>query len=101
MLSNIVSQLNIQAQFRVDDDTWPPDQPKNFIPLVLIHYKGYHNLQQAIAISKLMQAGNIASIVSSNPVPKHYSNYQPLKEVLDSSTVTKEFQQILDPLEKN
>jgi len=91
----------MQARFRVDDDTWPPDQPKNFIPLVLIRYKGYHNLQQAIAITKLMQTGNIASIVSNKPVSKCYSNYQPLKEVLDSSTVTKEFQQILDPLEKN
>jgi len=68
------------------------------MPLGLIHYKGYHNLRQAIAITKL---GNIASIVSSKPVPKCYSSYQPLKEVLDSRIVTKEFQQILDPLEKN
>ena len=40
----MVGQLNVQARFRVDYDTWPPDQPNNFTPLVLIHYEGHHNL---------------------------------------------------------
>ena len=101
ILSNIVALLNVQARFKVDDDTWPPYQPKNFTPLVLIHYEGHRNLQQAIAITKLTQTGNIASLASNQPVPKNHSNYQPLKEVLDTSIVTKEVEQILAPLEKN
>ena len=101
MLSNMVGQLNVQARFRVDDDTWPPDQPKNFQPLVLIHYEGHHNLQQAMAITKLTQTGDIASLASSQPVPKRHPSYQPLQEVLDTSTVTKDVEQILAPLKND
>ena len=50
ILSNMVCQFNVPARFRVDNDTWPPDQPKNFIPLILIHYEGHRYLQQAMAI---------------------------------------------------
>jgi len=85
----------VQNRFRVDDNTWPPDQPKNFTPLVLIHYEGYHNLQQAMAITKLTQTGDIASIASNQPDLKHHRSYQPLQEVCDTSTVTKEVEQIL------
>ena len=88
ILSNIVALLNVQTRFKVDDDTWP-------------HYEGHRNLQQAIATTKLTQTGNIASLASNQPVPKNHSNYQPLKEVLDTSIVTKEVEQILAPLEKN
>jgi len=88
----------MQARFRVDDDTWPPDQPKNFTPLVLIQYKGHHNLQQAMAITKLTQTGHIASLASNLPVAE---DNQLLQEVLHNSTVTKEIKQILAPLEMN
>ena len=103
ILSNMICQLNVQARFRVDDDTWPPDHPKNFTPLLLIHYEGHHNLQQAMAITKLTQTGNIASLASSQPVPKRLKidSNQSLQEVLDTSSVTKEVEQILAPLEKN
>ena len=76
-------KINTQARFRVDDDTWPPDQPKNFTSLVLIQYKGHHNLQQAMAIT---QTGHIASLANHLPVPE---DNQPLQEVLHNSTVTK------------
>ena len=99
ILSNIVSQVNIQLQFMADDNTWPPDQPKKFIPLLLIHYKGHRNLQQAMAITKLTQTGDIASLASNQPVPKYHPSYQPLQEVIDNSAVTKEIEQILSPLE--
>jgi len=91
----MVGQVNLQARFQIDDDTWPPDQPKNFIPLVLIHYKGHWNLQQAIAITKLTQTGDIALLASNQPVSK------PLQEVLDISTVTNKVEEILVPLEKS
>ena len=101
VFSNIVSQLNLQARFRIDDDTWPPDQPKNFTPLVLIHYKGHRNLQQALTITKLTQTGDIASLASNLAVSKHHPSYEPLQKVLDTSTVTNKVEQILAPLEKN
>ena len=89
---NMVAQLNLQARFQIDDNAWPLDQPKNFTPLVLIHYKGHHNLQQAIAITKLTQTGDISSLASNQPVPK---------EALGDSTVINKVEEILTILEKN
>ncbi|XP_065911432.1 protein NLRC3-like isoform X2 [Dysidea avara] len=103
VFSNIMSKRNVQGRFRVDDDAWPPDQPKNFTPLLLIHYKGHHNLQQALAITKLAQTGDIASLVISQSIPKRLKldHDQPLQEVLATSTVTEEIEQVLALLEKN
>ena len=100
ILSSMVGQLNVQARFRVDDDTWPPDQPKNFVPLVLIHYEGHRNLQQAMAITKLTQTGDLALLANDQPVSKCHPSHQPLQKVREASTVTKEVEQILVPLEK-
>ena len=36
MLSKRVSKMNIQTRLRVDEEAWPPEQPKTFMPLVLI-----------------------------------------------------------------
>ena len=33
ILSEMVSQHNIQERCNTDEETWPPDQPKNFTPL--------------------------------------------------------------------
>ena len=101
ILSNMVRQLNEQARFRVDDNTWPPDQPKNFTPLVLTYYEGHHNLQQAMAITELTQTGDITSLASNQPAPNQHPNHQPLQEILNTSTICKDFEQILAPLEKN
>jgi len=94
-----VSQVNIQTQLIVDSNTWPPDQPKIFTPLLLVHYKGHRNIQQAMAIIKLTQTGDIASLFSNQPIPKCHPSYQSLQEVLVTSTVTKEIKQIVGPLE--
>ena len=40
MLSNRIRQINVQTRFMVEDDTWPPEQPTTFSPLLLIHSKG-------------------------------------------------------------
>ena len=95
----MVSQINIQARVMVDNNTWPPDQPKIFTPLLLVYYEGHRNLQQAMAITKLTQTGDIASLATDQPVPKCHPSYQPLREALDTSTVTKEIDQILSLLE--
>ena len=33
ILSNTMREINIQAWPIVDEETWPPEQPKNFTPL--------------------------------------------------------------------
>ena len=103
----MVSQSNVRQRFNPDEETWPPEQPKNFTPLVLIHYQGQHSIKQATAVAQLIQTGNvdeITSLASNRPVPTNHpklDSHEPLQEVLDSSTVTKELTEILAPLEQS
>ena len=97
----MVSQYNIRERFNTDEETWPPDQPKNYTPLVLIHHQGQHSMRQVTAIPQLIQTGNIDKIASlgvDQSVPKYHPK---LQEVLNSSTVTKELAEILAPLEQS
>ena len=107
ILSETVSQCNVRERFNTDEETWPPDQPKNFTPLVLIHHQGLHTMKQATGMAQLIQTGDvdeITSLASNRSVPKHHpklDSHKPLQEVLDSSTVTKELAEILAPLEQS
>ena len=107
MLSEMVSQGNVRERFNPDEETWPPDQPKNFMPLVLVHHRGQHSMKQATAMAQVIQAGDIdgiTSLASKQPVTKHHPklvSHESLQEVLDSSTVTKELTEILAPLEQS
>ena len=102
----MVSQSNVRERFNTDEETWPPDQPKNFTPLVLIHHQGQHSMKQATAMAQLIHTGDIdeiTSLASNRSVPTNHpklDSHEPLQEVLDSSTVTKELTEILAPLEK-
>ena len=102
----MVSQSNVRERFNTDEETWPPDQPKNFTPLVLIHHQGQHSMKQATAMAQLILTGEIdeiTSLASNRSVPTNHpklDSREPLQEVLDSSTVTKELTDILAPLEQ-
>ena len=64
ILSNRVSQINIQTRFMADKNTWPPGQPKIFTPLLLVHHQGYHIPEQVTAVAELMYSGDIAMVVN-------------------------------------
>ena len=73
----MVSQSNVQQRFNTDEETWPPDQPKNFTPLVLIQHQGQHTMKQATAVAQVIQTGDIDEITSNwlasnQSVPKHH-----------------------------
>jgi len=92
ILSNRVSQINVQTRFMADNNTWPPEQPSSFTPLLLIHYQDHHAPEQVTAMAKLMYTGDIGkvtSVTSDQSVVKHAK--------LDSH---EKFQEILAPLEK-
>ena len=103
----MVSQCNVRERFNTDEETWPPDQPKNFTPLVLIHHQGQHSMKQAATMAQVIQTSDIdeiTSLANNQSVPKHHpkiKSHEPLQEVLDSSTVTKELTEILAPLEQS
>ena len=66
----------------VDDDTWPPEQPTSFTPLLLIHHQGNRTPAQVTTMAKLMHAGDI-------------------QKTFDTSKATKDIEEILFPLEKS
>ena len=100
VLSERVSQVTIQTRFAVKEDTWPPKQPKQFTPLLLVHHQGEHNIKQSTALAKL-QSGGIDHLTSTDSVPKCHQldSRESLREVLDASKMTKQLVDILAPLE--
>ena len=103
----MVSQCNVRERFNTDEETWPPDQPKDFTPLVLVHHHGQHSMKQATTMARVIQTGDIdeiTSLASKQSVTKRHPklvSHESLQEVLDSSTVTKELTEILAPLEQS
>ena len=96
ILSDRVRQLNIQTRFAIDEDAWPPNQPQDFTPLLLVHHKGQYTFKPTPA---LQLAG---SIQSSRPYFKRYpqDSHQSQREALDNSKTTKQLLDILAPLQK-
>ena len=87
----------------VDDNTWPPEQPASFTPLLLIHSKGNRTPEEVTAMAKLMHAGDISKVASAtgdHPAVKHarLDSHEKCQKVLDTSRATKEIKVILAPL---
>ncbi|XP_065914845.1 protein NLRC3-like isoform X4 [Dysidea avara] len=103
LLSKRVKKVYVHTRFLTDTATWPPDPPKVFTPLVLIHHQGQHTFKEATAMAKLFQTGSIGSVVSAANQPsskrQRLDNY--MAGVLESSKVTKNVTEMLAPLENN
>jgi len=101
ILSQRVSQISIQTRFSFDEDAWPPNQPKDFTPLLLVHHQGRHTIEHSTALAKI-QASGIDNLASTG-VPKCHQqdNHKSLKEALDASKMTKQLVDILAPLEES
>ena len=89
----------------VDDDTWPPEQPASFTPLLLIHYQGHRTQEQVIAMAELMSSGDIGKVSTINDdhlqaKRAKLDSHDKVRKVLDKSKATKEIKDILTPLEK-
>ena len=83
-------QLNVTPRYADDEETWPPFELKFFTPLLLMHYKGQHNLKQPNAMAELTSTGkfdDIPSMANDQLIPTHYSeqdnNHESLKEVFN------------------
>ena len=107
MLSNRVSQVNVQIRFMADKNTWPPEQSKTFTPLLLVHYQSYRTPEQVAVLAELMYAGNIDEVVlvaGGHPNIKLHPKLKgdkKFQKILDTSTPTKEIKEILTTLENN
>ena len=89
----------------VDDNTWPPEQPTSFTPLLLIHHQGHRTKEEVTAMAKLMYSGNISKVASvtgkqSTVKRDTLSGYEKFYKMSDTSGTIKEIEEILAPLEK-
>ena len=101
-----MSQINVQTRFMVDDNTWPPEQPASFTPLLLIHRKGHRTSEEVTTMAELMHTGGIdklALVTGEQPTAKHtkLDDCKKLNKMMDTSRATKEIEEILAPLENN
>ena len=90
----------------VDDDTWPPEQPTSFIPLLLIHHQGHRTPEQVTTMAELMRTGDIGKVTpvtGNQPAVRRakLDSHERLHKMLDTSKATKEIEEILAPLEKS
>lgn len=92
MLSNNVRHINIANRFRIDNDTWPPDKLKGFIPLLLIYYQHDQSLR-----TMMQENGNIFIEQTSPQLHKHNTS----QKIFDGSKQTREIEEILAPLENS
>ena len=95
MLSNRVATINAQGRFRVDKDTWPPDQLHSFTPLLLVHHEGQQRMDQAVEVAKLVHKGDFTSLAIEQLGHTKLDDHAP-----HVSKVTKEVMEILAPLEE-
>ena len=78
----------------LEEEEWPPNQPKSIVNVALIHYKGKRTLQQLIEIAKLHKEGSMAG----DPLHKLSSDSRHLSSAkrprLDHSKITKDIADI-------
>ncbi|XP_065890656.1 NACHT, LRR and PYD domains-containing protein 3-like isoform X2 [Dysidea avara] len=84
-----------------DHDAWPPEQPKQFTTLALVHHKNQPTEKQIIAMANATIAGDVTSIIAAATTngQVEYNRSDSLKEVLKESKATNSLSDILAPLE--
>ena len=100
-LSHHIKTVYRATRFIVAKDTWPPEQPKEFTPLVLLYHEDEHNMKD---ITEALQSGAIGDAISAtsskliakNPRLHHHDK---LRDALKVSKTTTELSEILAPLE--
>ena len=94
LLSKRISQTCMQRRLVLDENRWPPEQPKDFISLQLIQYQCQKTLDQETALANLTLRGDISNVIS----PKQPET---LQEFLNNSIITKDLATILLPFDKS
>ena len=104
-LSSHVKAVYKATRFSVAKDTWPPEQPKEYTPLVLLHHEDEHNMEHITIMNKVIYTGGISDVISatsSDPVEMQPSlHHHELRDALKASKTTTDVSKILVPLEVN
>ena len=109
-LSKHTKRFYKRTKYKLSDGTWPPEQPKEFTPVVLMHHQGQPSSKDAIALTKAVYSINLNDInavfatgnqyiINQHPNLKCHSSC--LQTFLNTSKITKDIKEILAPLEEN
>ena len=102
-LSNHVKAIYKVTRFRIAKDAWPPEQPKEFTPLVLLHHEDEYSMKEATTATKVVHSGAITDLVptTSSEPPAKRPRIPELEEAFKPSKTTTEVSEIIAPLEVN
>ena len=103
-LSCHVKAIYKATRFTVPKDTWPPEQPREFTPLVLLHHEDEHSMRDVTIVTEALHSGAICDVISatsSKPIAMQPSlhHHDKLGDALKASKTTTEVSEILAPLE--
>ena len=92
------------TRFSVTKDTWPPEQPKEFTPLVLLHHEDELSMRDVTILTEALHSGAISDVISatsSKPIAMQPSlhHHDKLGNALKASKTTTKVSEILAPLE--
>ena len=65
-MSDHLKSRHIQIRFTSEGGEWPPDQPKHFTSLTLIHHKDRRSTSEILTITEATRSGDIDKIMSSS-----------------------------------
>ena len=88
----------------LDNNTWPPEQPASFVPLLLVCNQGHRTPEEVTTMAKLMYSGDIdkaAPKAGDQPAVKRakLDSTENLLNILGTSKTTKDIEEVLAPLE--
>ena len=95
-MSDHLKSHYVQTRFTSEGGEWPPDQPKHFTSLTLIHHKDGRTHHEAIEIAETARSGDIDKIVSSSHLLFSQSKTsKDIKEIFVTSEEGQELRSIL------
>ena len=71
-VSDYLKSRYVRTRFTSEREEWPPDQPKHFTSLLLIHHKDGRTQREVIAMAEAARSGNIDAILSSTSEQKDF-----------------------------
>ena len=96
-MSDHLKSHYIQTRFTSEGGEWPPDQPKHFTSLTLIHHKDGHTQDKIIAIAEATRSGDIDAIMSSTC---EQNSLQEANMLFSQSKTSKDIKEIFAASEK-
>ena len=97
-LSSHVKEVYKVTRFAVTKDTWPPEQPKEFTPLVLLYHEDEHYMRDVTIVAEALSSGAISDVISATMQPSLH-HHDKLRDALKASKTTTEISEMLNPLE--